>query len=87
MPVIEQRRQAERLRNLWDNYMSLPLVIEQFMTWLDSYPQNIVAYGIKQTARKRAMLMGKMTLEDTLAYATKTMQYETERRNEGVTKQ
>lgn len=79
MPVIKQRRQAERLRNLWNNYMSVPVVIEQFMTWLDSFPAHIVIYGIKQTTRKRAMLQGDMSLEKTLAYATATMQHELER--------
>lgn len=76
MPVIKQRQQAERLRNLWMNYMSIPLVIEQFMVWLDDYMPEVIVYAIKQTARKRAMLKGDMNIDYVLAYATKTMQNE-----------
>lgn len=79
MPIIKQRQQAERLRNLWMNYMSVPLVIEQFMVWLDDYPPPIIVYAVKQTARKRAMLKGNMDLDYMLAYATKTMQNESAR--------
>jgi hypothetical protein len=79
MPVIKQRQQAERLRNLWMNYMSVPLVIEQFMVWLDDYSSQVIVYSIKQTARKRAMLKGNMDLDYMLAYATKTMQNESAR--------
>jgi len=86
MPVIEQRRKAERLRNLWNNYMSVPLCVEQMMTWLDSFEPDVIIYAIKQTARKRALMQGNMTLEATLAYASATMLHETERKlqREGV---
>ena len=84
MPIIKQRQQAERLRNLWMNYMSVPLVIEQFMVWLDDYLPEIIVYAIKQTARKRAMLKGNMDLDYILAYATKTMQNENVRRTQDI---
>jgi hypothetical protein len=85
VPIIKQRQQAERLRNLWMNYMSVPLVIEQFMVWLDDYTPPVIVYAIKQTARKRAMLKGNMDLDYMLAYATKTMQNESVRLTQELT--
>ncbi len=81
MPMIEQRKRAEKVKVLWENYMSVPVCIEQFMTWLDEFPAHVIVYGIKQAARKRALLQGEMSLEHTLAYATKTMQQEMERQS------
>jgi hypothetical protein len=83
MPMIAQRRQAEKLRNLWLNYMSIPLVIEQLMTWLDDFPPNVIIYAIKATARKRALLKGDMTLDAVLAYTSATMKHEMERQKKG----
>lgn len=82
MSIIKQRQQAERLRNLWMNYMSIPLVMEQFMVWLDDYTPEIIVYAIRQTARKRALLKGQMDVDYVTAYATKTMQNERDRREE-----
>src|SRR6266566_6772204 len=52
-----------RLREFWNLYMTLPIVTEQCMTWLDLYPEEVIQYGVKEAARKQALLRGQMTLD------------------------
>src|SRR5947208_2665012 len=78
--IRQQRQTAERLREFWNLYMTLPIVSEQCMVWLDSYPEEVVQYGIKEAARKQAMNSGQMTLDAVVAYATRTMFHEASRR-------
>jgi len=75
-----QRHTAESLLEFWNCYMSTPLVVEQCMTWLDSYPEEVVKYGIREAAKKQAKTQGQMTLDALTAYATRTMHHELERR-------
>ena len=77
----QQRQAAESLLDFWNCYMQTPLCVEQCMTWLDSYPVEVVRYGIKEGARKQAKSQGAMTLEALTAYATRTMYHESRRRN------
>src|SRR5437667_8607450 len=78
--IRQQRETAERLREFWNLYMTLPIVTEQCMTWLDLYPEEVIQYGVKEAARKQALLRGQMTLDALIAYATRTMFHENSRR-------
>lgn len=70
---ISQRRIAERMQNLWNNYISVPVIIEQFMVWLDDFQPNQITWAIKLTARKRAELQGALDSEAALSYANKML--------------
>ena len=78
--IRQQRETAERLREFWNLYMTLPIVTEQCMTWLGLYPEEVIQYGVKEAARKQALLRGQMTLDALIAYATRTMFHENSRR-------
>jgi hypothetical protein len=76
----QQRETADQLRQFWNLYLTTPIVSEQCMVWLDSYAEEIIQYGIKEAARKQAMNQGQMTLDALVAYATRTMFHEAQRR-------
>jgi len=78
--IQTQRRTAESLLEFWNCYMTTPLVVEQRMTWLDSYPEDVVKYGIREAAKKQAKSQGQMTQDALTAYATRTMYHEAMRR-------
>jgi hypothetical protein len=78
--TVTQRRTAESLLTFWNCYMTTPLVVEQCMTWLDSYSEDVVKYGIREAAKKQAKRQGQMTQDALTAYATSIMHHESMRR-------
>ncbi len=67
--VKKKHRRAQELTQIWESYFSImPVGIEYWMVGLEDFPFNLMAMAIKQAARKRVQLRGKMTLEQVLTY-------------------
>lgn len=67
--VRKKQRRASELAEIWHSYFPASAIgIEFWMVNLDDFPFDVLAFAIKQTARKQVQLNGQMTLQQMTSY-------------------